>query len=118
MQLVDTIQFTLSRDTGSSPQDILSKKYEASTDSTNLVESVTFDQPFPVATTVLSMGTIAQGRFMYIKPAADVSILFNGGVEPIVFRGGKASKMWINFTSASIVVTGAAVQTNIVIAGL
>jgi len=117
MQLVDTVQFTLSRDTGSSPQDILSKKYEVSTDATLLTESVTFDQPFPVATTALSMGTIAQGRFIYVKPTSDISIIFNGGAEPIVFRAGKVSKMWINFTAASVVVSGAPVQVNIVIAG-
>lgn len=117
MQLKDKIEFTLSNDTGSSPQDIRAKKFEETTDTTLLTETAMFDQPFPVATTALSMGTIAQGRWIYVKAASDVSLLFNGGVEPIVFRGGKASRMWINFTAVSIVVTGAPIQTNILIAG-
>lgn len=117
MQLKDKIDHRLSVDTGSSPQDLLLKKYEELTDTTLLLEAVQVDQPFPVATTVVSMGTIAQGKWIYVKPTADCSLIFNGGLEQRQFRAGKASRLWMNFTAVSVVVTGAINQIHIVIAG-
>lgn len=117
MQLIDVIQLTLSNDNGTNPQSVVKKENTSNTDTALLTELVEFKQPFPVATTALAMGTIAQGRWIYVKPTSDVSLLFNGGAEPIQFRGGKVSRMWINFTAVSVVVSGAPNVVEIVIAG-
>lgn len=117
MQLNDRVEFTLSRDNGSNPQDIIAKKTEDTTDTALITEMREFHEPFPVGTTVIPMGAIGQGRWVYIKPTADVAMLTNGGTEQLTFRGGKASRFWMNFTSMSLVVSGAANVIHLVIAG-
>lgn len=117
LRLNDNMSLTLSRDISSSPQDIIMKHVENVNEDVLLTEAAELDQPLPVATNVFPMGTIATGRFLYIKPAANVSLIFNGGTEQILIRGGKVTRLWADFTSLDIVVTGAPVQVHAVVAG-
>lgn len=87
------------------------------TDTSSLTNAVEYNQSFPVATTVVGMGQVGTGKFLYIKPTANVTAVFDGGAETHVFLAGKASRIWMNFSALSLTVSGSANIIQVVIAG-
>jgi hypothetical protein len=103
MRISDKVKLVVSSDTLSDPKLIrLSEDFE-DIDTTLLKESVTRQETFPIGTHTIALGNIANAKFLYVKPAKDLQAVINGSA--ITLRGGKASKMWVNFTALSIITT-------------
>lgn len=117
LQIIDNVAITLSNDAGTNPQSILMKEVLAVTDSSSLTQAEEIKQNFPVGVTVVNMGQVATGKFLYIKPTANVTVIFDGGAETHVFLAGKASRIWMNYTAMSLTVSGSANFIQLVIAG-
>jgi len=106
----------LSEDNTSDPKFINFQAKEEVSDLTSLLDSANRTKSYPIGTHVIDMGQIAEGRWLYIKPTdKDVSISLDGGAQ-MLFRSGKASEMWVTFTSLSMILTEAT-RVNLAIAG-
>jgi len=117
LQIIDNVNITLSNDSGTNPQSILFKEAFNSVDTASLLQAEEIKQSFPVGVNVVNMGLIATGKYLYIKPTANVTAIFDGGAETHVFLAGKASRLWMNYTGLSLTVSGSANFVQLVIAG-
>lgn len=116
MRIYEKSQFILSKDATTTPKQVRFSEDFEDIDSTTLMESVTRDETFPVGTNSIALGNIALGKYLLVKPSASVGLKIDGGAT-IPLRSGKVSKIWCDFTSVDLVVTGAAAQVLVVIAG-
>ena len=107
LQIIDNVAITLSNDAGTNPQSIIFKELANSTDAVSLTQAEEFKENFPVGVNVIPMGQLGTGKFLYIKPTANVTAIFDGGAETHVFLAGKASRLWMNYTAMSLTVSGA-----------
>ena len=106
MRFYEKCQIVISEDSLQIPKKIRFSDEFEDTDVSLLKESITRQESFPVGTHSISMGNIAQGKFVVIKPTNDLQVKFDSGVNH-TFKGGKLSKMWISFTSLEITVSTA-----------
>ena len=107
----------LSEDTTNDPKLMRFSEEFEDVDVALLKESVSRVENFPVGSIAISLGNIAQGKFLYIKPKSDISITLDAG-SPIVIRGGKATKMWAAFTALSLTIPGTAgIDVSLLVAG-
>jgi hypothetical protein len=104
MQLKEKTKLTISDDSTSEPKSIRFSEEFEDIDTLLLKESITRQESFPIGTHAISLGNIALGKFLYIKPKKDLQVAINGG-PAITFRAGKASRLWIAITSLSITTT-------------
>jgi hypothetical protein len=116
MRLREQAQITLSEDTLTDPKQIRFGEIIDDIDTSLITECVTRVEKFPIGTTAISMGNIAAGKFLYIKPTSDLDIVINTS-QTLTLRGGKATKMWVNFTALSLIVSTAAQNVTLVLAG-
>ena len=116
MRYFEKSQIILSEDTTNIPKKIRFAEEFEDTDVTNLLECLVREESFPIGTHTISLGNIAQGKFLIIKPAADLLVKIDGGSNQ-TFVAGKFSKMWVKFTSLEITVSTAAQVVVIGIAG-
>jgi hypothetical protein len=114
MRLYDKDQ--ISEDTLSEPKQVRFSEAFEDIELTLIKESITRTEKFPVGTNSISMGNVAQGKFLYIKPAANVSVSMDGG-PLMVFRANKATRMWVDFTSLDITVATDPAFVTILLAG-
>ena len=99
----ETTQLLISDDASNTPQFIRLNEQISDTDITTLTQVVVASPAtYPVGTTSVNMGQIVAGLWLYVKPAADIQLQLSGGA-PITFKGGKSSKMWVSFTSLTVV---------------
>ena len=117
LQIIDNVATTVSNDAGTNPQSILFKEAFSSVDTTSLSQAEEIKMSFPVGVNVVNMGLIATGKYLYIKPTANVTVIFDGGAETHVFLAGKASRLWMNYTGMSLTVSGSANLIELLIAG-
>lgn len=116
MRYFEKTQIVLSEDTLQIPKKVrFSEDYE-DTDVALLKESITRQETFPIGTMTIPMGNITQGKFLFIKPTNDLQVKLDGGSNH-TFRGGKVSKMWVNFSALEITVSTAAQVVVVGIAG-
>jgi len=116
MRIQDKVDLVISRDVVNEPNQIRLKEVFTDTDIINLKEVALRQETFPVGTHVISLGNITQGKFLYLKPTQDVGVEING-LAAITFRAGKATRMWANVTSLSIVVSTDPQEVLIAVAG-
>jgi hypothetical protein len=117
LQVIDNKNFIASVDAGTNPQQLLLKDVTPSTDVVSFTQSQSYNQSFPVAVNTINMGQIATAKALYIKPAANVVLIFNGSADPLTFLAGKASILYMNFTSVTMTVAGAPAIVEILILG-
>ena len=116
MRLSDQAIIKLSRDAITDPKLIRFSDEATDIDVTLLIESITKDETYPIGTTAINMGNIVTGRWLWIRPSANIGLIINGGAA-LNLRANKTSRMWLDFTAVSLVVTGAPAQISVVIAG-
>ena len=116
MRYYEKSQILLSEDTLSTPKQVRFSEEFEDVDLSLLKESVTRSEAFPVGTHAIGLGNIALGKFLCIKPAADLDVSINGAAVQ-KFRGGKISKLWIEFTTLSITVSTDPQTVVLVVAG-
>jgi len=115
MRIYEKTLITISTDELSNPKEIKFQTDSTSEDLLSCNEVKSADDIFPVATTAVSMGNITNGKFIYAKPTLDCTLVLSG--ENVALRAGKASKIWANFTSVSIIEAVAPNAIELVIAG-
>jgi hypothetical protein len=115
MRIKETTKIVLSEDTISDPKKIRYSEDFEDIDTTLLTESITKNDTLSTGTHVISMGNIAAGKFLCIKPDADLGISINGGAT-ITIRADKVTKMWATITSLSLIATEAT-DVSLVLAG-
>lgn len=115
MRIHEETLILISEDEISVPKEIRFKTDSSNSDTDSLNEIVSLETIFPIATTVVNMGNIAAGKFLYIKPTLTCTAVVGG--ESLVLRAGKENKLWIDFTSLSIIEANAPNLISIVIAG-
>jgi hypothetical protein len=86
------------------------------TDTALIKECLVRQESFPIGTHSISLGNIAQGKWLLVKPVNDLQIKLDTGSNQTL-RGGKISKMWVNFTALEITVSTAAQVVVLVVAG-
>lgn len=116
MRYYEKSQVLLSEDTLSVPKKVRFSEEFEDADIALLKESVVRQESFPVGTHSISLGNIAQGKWLFIKPTNDLEVKIDAGSNQ-TFRGGKISKMWVNFTALEITVSTAAQVVVLGIAG-
>jgi hypothetical protein len=117
MRYSEKTKITISKDLVNDPKVIKFSEDFSDIDVASLAEIVTRDESFPVGTVSIPMGNIASGKFLYIRPEADITFTLNGG-SPLVAKGGKATKMWTTVTSLTLTIPAAVpVSVALVIAG-
>jgi hypothetical protein len=116
MRILESVKIVISEDEVSDPQEIRYKtKYETN-DDTSITEVVSNELSFPVGTTPVSLGLISAGKFVSVKPEADLTLEIDG--EPVNLRANKRSFIWADFTAIQIINGGvAAVIASVVIGG-
>ena len=115
MKFTEKSKLVLSSDTNNEPKQIRFSEEFEDIDVTNLKESVTRQETFPVGTHSISMGNIALGRFLLIKPKNNLTASIGG--ENLNLKGGKISRLWADFASLDIVVSTEPQEVLIVVAG-
>jgi hypothetical protein len=116
MRLLERTTILLSEDLGPEPKKIRFKEQFENSELELIKEVKVLQEVFPIGTHSISLGNIAQGRFLLIKPKSNVQISINGGAA-LTLREDKVTKMWLNFTQLSLTVTGSASEVIIVVAG-
>lgn len=115
MRVYDKSLLLISEDEVSVPKQIRFQSDATVEDLTSVNEVRVATDIFPIATTVVSMGNIAAGKFIFAKPTLDCTLVLGG--ENISLRAGKESKIWADFTTVSIIETTAPNEITLVIAG-
>ncbi len=115
MRIQDKSTFLISEDNVSDPQNILFKEVLDVVDTTSVTEVRNASETFPVGVNVISLGNIAAGKLIYVKPTAACVMTIGG--ETISLRAGKVSKIWADFTTLTITVSTASNKIALVIAG-
>ena len=105
MRIYEKISLKISEDASSDPKNIRFAEEVEDTNVELLPKLVERSDTFPVGSHSINMGTIAQGRYVFINPAASIGVAFNGGA-PITLRAAKAFRAWVDFTSIDITVSG------------
>lgn len=105
MRLQEKATIILSDDSTNEPKQIRFRQEFEDIDVTLLKESITRQEKFPIGSTVISMGQIAQGKFFVIKPTKAIQLKLNNSLTLLNVRANKFTKMWIDFTSVEIVTT-------------
>jgi hypothetical protein len=105
MRFYEKTKITISEDTTNEPKLIRLSEDIETTDVTLLKESISRQETFPVGTHAISLGNIALGKFLYLKPKQDMEFSINGSTPVLKARGGKATKMWVEITSLSITIS-------------
>lgn len=115
MRIYEETLIKISADEISAPKEIRFQTDSTTEDTSTFNEIQTLDAIFPVGTTVVSMGSIAAAKFLYIKPTLTCTAVISG--EQLVLRAGKENKMWVDFTTLSIIEATANNFISLVIAG-
>lgn len=115
MRLLEKSTLVVSEDTSSDPKNIRFSEVVDMTDDTLLPESLVRQETYPVGTHVISLGNIAEARYLFIKPSANITIEVNG--SPISLRANKTFRGWITFTSLSLIVAGQPAQIVLFVGG-
>lgn len=105
MRFYEKTKITISEDTTNEPKLIRLSEDIETTDVLLLKENVLRQETFPVGAHSIPLGNIALGKFLYIKPKADLEFALNGSATLYKVRGGKASKLWVEFTSLNITIS-------------
>ncbi len=115
MRVLEEIKVLISEDNVSAPTEI---KYQTDTsvaDTASITECVDSSSTFPIGTTVVSLGNIAAGKLIIVKPTTACQIDIGG--EVISLRAAKRSIIWADFTAVSIIQAGVTNQISILIGG-
>lgn len=115
MRLYNKTSLIISEDSSTDPKMIRFSEAFEDTDVTLLPEVTVRQETFPVATHVISLGNIAQGRFLFIKPKAQIVASIGG--QTLTLRANKVFTAWVEFTSLSIIVSGTPAEVVIALAG-
>lgn len=103
MRILEKTTFMLSSDDVADPQNILLKSVKETADITSCTKAIVGESVFALSTThTIDFGDIAAAKFLYIKPALDMTAIIEG--QSIDFRAGKESFLWADFTSLQFVV--------------
>ena len=115
MKIYESNTVTISEDNVTDPQQILFKNISEVSDITSITECRNVSETFPVGTTVVSMGNIVAGNYIWCKPTNACSLVIDAQVIPIA--AGKETKMWCNFAALSVTVVTAVNKIQLIIAG-
>lgn len=115
MRIYENNQMVISKDEVSNPQQVRFQSAFSDTDVLTCQESKTIEDTFPIATTPVDMGNIAQGKLIVVKPTGDCTLVLDS--QNIALRGGKESKIWADFTTVSIIEATAPNEISMCIAG-
>lgn len=115
MRFYEKTQVKISEDSSTDPKRIKFAEDLEDTDVTSLPEIVVRYESFPVGTSAINLGNIATPKLLIVKPTNDVDVEIDG--TAYTFKGGKLSKLWIEFSSLSLVVTTTANVVSLVVAG-
>jgi hypothetical protein len=119
LQLLDKVNVQISSDATTTPVQLAFSQQINITNNALIAQYEAADQTYTVGTHILPMGSISAGKFVWIYPkgTVDVGIIFNGGSDTIVFVKGEPTKMYVNFTSMSLVVTGSSQEVQLFYGG-
>lgn len=101
---------TISEDTSSQPKQIRFADESEDTDILSLTKVRDLVDTYPVGSNALSLGQITTGKFVWIKPSADVTLVIEG--QNLKCKAGKASKLWTEFTTLAIDVPNTTANTS------
>lgn len=93
-------QIIISEDVSNQPKQIRFSDESEDVDVTSLTKFRDLVDNYPVGSNALSLGQITQGKFIWIRPAADVTLVVDS--QNIKLKAGKASKLWTEFTTLAI----------------
>jgi len=113
MRILEKVQATLSEDDVNDPKQIRFSQIYENVDLTQLKECLQRVESFPIGSHSIGMGNIAQGRWLFLKADKDIGVSINSGTV-LTLRAGKATMMWVNFTSLDLVVSVVTVVTLLV----
>ena len=115
MRLQEKILTLLSEDVSNDPKQVRFKSDSDSVDITTLLKSKTIQEVLPIGVQTISLGSIAQGRYLYVKPKNACVVSIDG--QNLSLRAGKTSSVWADFTSLTVTVSGEPNDIVLVIAG-
>jgi hypothetical protein len=116
MRIYEKLKLTLSEDTLTEPKLIRFSEELEETDVDSLTEAVLRQETFPIGVHAISLGNIAEGKFLAVKPDADCVVTIDGAA--ITLKAAKLSLMWVKIaTSLSLTVSGAEQEIVILVAG-
>ncbi len=116
MRILQDLTLVLSQDNIATPVNVLFSAVLEVADTTSLTKAKTVNEVFPIGDTVISLGTITTGKFLYVKPTTNVVIDLGNG--PITFLAGKQSVLWTTFTEITVTVSGATNDVFLAIGGV
>lgn len=116
MKFSETTETLICEDLAVNPKEIRFKEEFEDIELELLVECLVRQETFPIGTYAISLGNIAEGRWLFVKASADLGLSINGGAA-LTLRGEKTTRLWVNFTSLSITVSGNATEVLIALAG-
>ena len=109
----------ISEDQTSNPKKIRFKEEFDDVDLENLKEVSSRQESFPIGSHDIQLNNIAEGRFIYVKPIGStgtVQLEINGS-NALTIKNGKATKLWTIFNQVRLIISGAANEVLIVVAG-
>lgn len=102
MRYQENTKILLSEDSTNQPKNIRFQQEIEDIDALSAKDSITRQEKFPIGTHSVSMGNITLGQLLIIKPTKELSVKINGAATPLILKGGKLSKMWMQITSLEI----------------
>lgn len=118
MKFLETSTITISQDSVQSPTQIRFSDTISDTDTASILKSVTIQTEFPAGTHAIDLGQITTGKLLLIKPTANMTMNLDAADTDYTLKAGKMSKLWADFTSLSITVSGAAQTISIFVGGI
>jgi hypothetical protein len=116
MRIYEKLKLTVSEDTLTEPKLIRFSEELEETDVTTLTEAVLRQETFPVGVNAISLGNIAEGKFLAVKPDADCVVTIDGAA--LTLKGEKLSLMWVKIaTSLTLTISGADQEVLVFVAG-
>lgn len=115
MRFYEKVSLKISEDLSTDPKRIKFAEDLEDIDADNLEEIVSRYESFPVGVHAIPLGNITTPKLLIIKPTADLSVTIDG--TAYTFKGGKLSKLWVEFSTLSLTVTTAANVVSLVVAG-
>lgn len=116
MRIYEKISLKISEDASSDPKNIRFAEEVEDTNTELLPEVVVRQEIFPVGSHNIPLGNIAEGRYLFIKPTAQITFKLNNGTD-LTLRAGKVFRAWINFTQLDITVSSNPAQVVLFAAG-
>lgn len=112
MKLKTTLELVLSVDNATTPTQIRFSEDLTDSETTLISESITRNESFPIGTNIINMGTIAAGKFLYLKSNQALDLDIDGEVLSVL--ANKPIMLWVDFAAISLITSQVSIVSLVV----